>query len=207
MTDYKEQSIISSDGIKISYLTFGNGKPFIISHGGFTVADEWFATARTLAKKRQVVVIERRGRGRSGDAMAHSLDLEIDDLAAIIKDVGGDVDLLGHSYGGALSLGYALRTGFDGRLVLYEATTAVAAVVGGEKMQPVKRLFEQGEQAKAQELLYKSVLRMNDQIVDSFRGSPVWDHHFAHLRTFLREVDALDTFAPSGSNLTLGARV
>ncbi len=61
MVDYREHAIVSTDGVKIAYMTFGQGQPFVISHGGFTVADEWFDTARLLAATRQVVVIERRG--------------------------------------------------------------------------------------------------------------------------------------------------
>lgn len=197
MIDYKEFGIVATDGAKLTYLTFGEGRPLIISHGGFTVADEWFATARQLAPARQVVIIERRGRGRSGDAQAHSLEQEIDDLDKVVTELGKDVDLFGHSYGGALCLGYALRTGFDGKTVLYEPTTAMAATVGGEKLGPVQKLFDQGEVENSLALLYTSVLRMAPEWVESVRESPTWDHHRKLLSTFLREVKALDAFAPT----------
>ena len=208
MIDYTEHLITSTDGAKIAYITFGNGRPFVISHGGFTVADEWFETARALSAKRQVAIIERRGRGRSGDAETHSLEQEIDDLAAVVDDLGGNADLFGHSYGGALSLGYALRTGFDGKLILYEPTTAMAALVGGAKLGPVQKLFDQGEIDKSQELLYTSVLRIPVSEIEVFRKSPAWDHHRSHLATFLREVKALDGFAPTiEACATLKARI
>ncbi|QIB64904.1 alpha/beta fold hydrolase [Kineobactrum salinum] len=207
--DKTEHSIISSDGVTIGYISFGaGGQPLVISHGGFTVADEWFDTAQRLATQRRVVVIERRGRGRSGDADIHSLEQETDDLARVVAELGGDVDLLGHSYGGALSLDYALRTGFEGKLVLYEPTTAVVAPVGGEKLKPVRQLFDRGETEKAQELLYTSVLRMPADNVETTRNSPAWDHHRRLLATFLREVAALDGFAPTvGECAALDARV
>lgn len=208
MIDYKEFGIVSTDGVKITYLTFGEGRPLVISHGGFTIADEWFATARELAPARQVVIIERRGRGRSGDAPSHRLDQEIDDLAKVVSDLGEDVDLFGHSYGGALCLGYALRTGFAGKTVLYEPTTAMAATVGGEKMRPVQKLFDQGDVEGSLALLYTSVLRMAPEWVESIRQSPTWDHHRKLLSTFLREVNALDGFAPTIEQCaTLKARV
>ncbi|HMO74371.1 MAG TPA: alpha/beta hydrolase [Sphingopyxis sp.] len=197
MIDPEEHRITSADGVEIAYVAFGAGRPLLISHGGFTVADEWFATARSLADRRRVVIVERRGRGRSGDAPAHSLDREIDDLAAVVSALGGDVDLFGHSYGGALSLGYALRAGFDGRLVLYEPTTAVAAPVGGDKLRPVRALFDDGRTTDALALLYTSVLRMPADFVEATRGTPTWDHHHALLGTFLRECEALDGFAPT----------
>lgn len=199
MSDYKEHTVVSTDGTKIAYVTFGNGhrQPLVVSHGGFTVADEWFATARALTVTRQVVIIERRGRGRSGDAARHNLDLEIDDLARVVTDLGGDVDLFGHSYGGALALGYALRSGFSGRMVLYEPTTAVAAPVGGERLRPVQDLLERGEPERSLSLLYTSVLRMPPGWVEAIRSSPTWAHHLKHLGTFLREVAALDGFAPT----------
>ncbi len=55
--------------------------------GSMTVADEWLTVADRLAAARRVVVVERRGRGRSGDAMAHSLGVEARDLAADVADV------------------------------------------------------------------------------------------------------------------------
>ncbi|MBB5708705.1 alpha/beta fold hydrolase [Sphingopyxis panaciterrulae] len=197
MIDHQEHRITAVDGVEIAYVTFGEGRPLLISHGGFTIADEWFATARPLAAGRQVAIVERRGRGRSGDAPAHSLDREIDDLAAVVTALGGDVDLFGHSYGGALSLGYALRTGFEGKLILYEPTTAVAALVGGDKLAPVKALFDDGRTEEALVLLYTSVLRMPVDFVEATRGTPAWDHHHALLGSFLREVAALDGFAPT----------
>ena len=90
MTEPKERTVISTDGAKIAYVTFGarqtsgEKRPLVISHGGLTIADEWFDTARPLAEERQVAVIERRGRGRSGDAQKHSLEQEIDDLATVV---------------------------------------------------------------------------------------------------------------------------
>ena len=197
MTEPTEHSITASDGVEITFLSFGEGRPLVISHGGFTVADEWFATARRLAAGRRVIVIERRGRGRSGDAVAHSLDQEIDDLASVVAALGDDVDLFGHSYGGALTLGYALRTGFGGRIVLYEPTTAVAALVGGAAMGPVQSLFDRGEPDQALELLYTSVLRMSADQVEDLRRTPAYAHHRGLLGSFLREVVALDTFAPT----------
>lgn len=197
MTDPTEYRIVSTDGVEIAYLAFGEGRPLLISHGGFTVAEEWFATARALTDKRRVVIVERRGRGRSGDSAAHSLDQEIDDLAAVVAALGSDVDLFGHSYGGALSLGYALRTGFDGALILYEPTTAVSALVGGDKMKPVRALFDDGKTDDALALLYTSVLRMPADFVEGTRGTSTWDHHHALLGTFLRECEALDGFAPT----------
>ncbi len=105
--------------------------------------------------------------------------------------------MFGHSYGGALSLSYALRTGFDGKLILYEPTTAVAAQVGGVKMRPVRKLFDQGEAENSLALLYTSVLRMSAGAVETVRNSPAWNHHLQLLAAFLREVDALDGFAPT----------
>ncbi len=203
MTAMKEHFVASSDGVKIAYITFGKrrmigkNRPLVISHGGLTTADEWFDTARTLADKRQIVVIERRGRGRSGDAERHSLELEIEDLAEVVSRLGGNVDLFGHSYGGALSLGFALRTDFCGKLIMYEPTSSVNALVGGKPLIPVQELFDKGETDKALELLYTSVLRIPPDEVEAFRNSPMWEHHCRHLRTMIREIIALDGFAPT----------
>ncbi len=84
---FMEQHVVSADGTRIAYLVAGTGRPLVMVHGSMTVADEWLPVADRLATTRRVVVVERRGRGRSGDAIAHSLAIEAQDLAAVIAHV------------------------------------------------------------------------------------------------------------------------
>ena len=66
-------------------------------------------------------------RGASGDAQPgepYAIELEFDDLATVVEaiaaETGGPVDVVGHSYGGRIALGAALRTDALRRVVCYE---------------------------------------------------------------------------------------
>jgi pimeloyl-ACP methyl ester carboxylesterase len=74
----------------------------------------------TLARHFTVVVVDRRGRGDSGDAPGYAIEREAEDVAAVIDAIGEPVHLLGHSYGGVVALQAALRSDGLRSLALYE---------------------------------------------------------------------------------------
>ena len=74
-----------------------------------------------MATGRSVQVIDRRGRGASGDATSYAPDREVDDVLAVLAALGPKADLLGHSSGAILALQAAERAPMElRRLVLYE---------------------------------------------------------------------------------------
>ncbi len=58
-----------------------------------------------------VLTYDRRGRGDSGDTQPYSVAREIEDVAAVIGEVGGSAVLYGHSSGACLALEAALALG------------------------------------------------------------------------------------------------
>ncbi|WP_086674897.1 alpha/beta fold hydrolase, partial [Amycolatopsis pretoriensis] len=62
---------------------------------------------------------DRRGRGESGDTGPYAVEREVEDLAALIKEAGGEVFLFGISSGAALAL-EAARSLPVTKLALYE---------------------------------------------------------------------------------------
>jgi pimeloyl-ACP methyl ester carboxylesterase len=64
-------------------------------------------------------VMDRRGRGRSGDGADYSFDRDIEDIEAVLHVAGPGAHVLGHSSGGIYALEAACRFPI-GRLVLYE---------------------------------------------------------------------------------------
>ncbi|MET0994855.1 MAG: alpha/beta fold hydrolase, partial [Mycobacterium sp.] len=114
---------VSADGIPIAYWTVGSGPPVLLVHGAMSDHRRWRITP-ILAADRTVYLMDRRGRGGSGDAPTWSLDQEVDDVRAVIDAVatesGSAVDVLGHSLGGLLSLRAAAGNPQVRRLVLYE---------------------------------------------------------------------------------------
>ncbi|MEM7646689.1 MAG: alpha/beta hydrolase [Pseudomonadota bacterium] len=64
----------SEDGLKIHYLTMGEGVPILLIHGFFANADlNWFQNgiAQELAKTNRVIAIDNRGHGRSDKPYRH----------------------------------------------------------------------------------------------------------------------------------------
>jgi pimeloyl-ACP methyl ester carboxylesterase len=201
MINFNEGILRSSDGTTIGYLVGGSGPPLVMVHGGFTVADEWLPTAQLLAAQRTVYVMERRGRGRSGDSSIHSMQQERDDVRAMIEVAGPDADLFGHSYGGALSISYAMAYPIDGRLIIYEPPASFDYPVGGDALPQIHSLLDAGDGDEALRMAHIKLTRTPAGEIDAFRESPLWGAHLALLPTLLREVDALDGFAPSAEDL------
>jgi proline iminopeptidase len=94
----------------------GSGTPLIIVNGGpgfdhsyLHIASAW----DTLGKNRRVIFYDQRGDGRSDPlkpGQSCTLADQIADLEALRAHLGFDkIDLLGHSWGGYLSMAYAAR--------------------------------------------------------------------------------------------------
>ncbi len=113
--------MISADGTRIAVSANGDGPALVVVPGALSDRTAWTVCAPLLAAGRSVHVIDRRGRGGSGDARSYESDFEVEDVLAVLAAVGGPADLLGHSSGAILALRAAERAPKDlGRLVLYE---------------------------------------------------------------------------------------
>jgi pimeloyl-ACP methyl ester carboxylesterase len=104
-------SVTSRDGTKIAYEVQGSGPPLILVDGAmcYRGMGPMPALAKRLASRFTLVLYDRRGRGESGDTPPWSAEREVDDLAALIKAVGGSARLFGISSGAALALDAVAR--------------------------------------------------------------------------------------------------
>ena len=115
----EEHTVHSADGTKIGFVRLGSGPSLVLVHGGVNTRDAWLPVATVIANQFTCYVMDRRGRGRSGDGPEHSLDRECEDIKAVLDFAGPGAHLLGHSYGAICALEAACRFPV-GRLVLYE---------------------------------------------------------------------------------------
>jgi pimeloyl-ACP methyl ester carboxylesterase len=213
---FSERHVTSADGTSIVYLTAGSGRPLVMVHGSMTVADEWLTVADGLAATRRVVVIERRGRGRSGDAVAHSLDVEARDLAAVVADVvrsthsanqnadtsRAPLDLLGHSYGGAIVGRYAMDSAFSGAVVLYDPGAGFGGPIAIGQRAPVRALLAAGARDSALVLALSSIMSLPAANIAAMHANvALWTQFRTLLPSWIREFESLDTFAPSVAEL------
>jgi pimeloyl-ACP methyl ester carboxylesterase len=104
-------SFATSNGIDFYYDEQGEGEPLVLLHGGIGSGEMFAGLAPALAAAgRRVIVVDLQGHGRTGD-VDRPLDVAVmaDDVAGVIAQLAGKVDLLGYSLGGAVALRLALQ--------------------------------------------------------------------------------------------------
>ncbi|MCZ0960838.1 alpha/beta fold hydrolase [Paracoccus benzoatiresistens] len=96
--------------MKLNHAIFGSGEglPVLLVHGLFGQGRNLGALARRLAEERRVVTVDMRNHGDSFHDPDHSYPALAGDLADVIADLGGQVDLAGHSMGGKAAMVLAL---------------------------------------------------------------------------------------------------
>ncbi|WP_295047941.1 alpha/beta fold hydrolase [uncultured Paracoccus sp.] len=85
-----------------------DGLPVLMVHGLFGQGRNLGALARRLAERRRVVTVDMRNHGDSFHDADHGYPALAGDLAQVIADLGGRVDVVGHSMGGKASMVLAL---------------------------------------------------------------------------------------------------
>ena len=83
--------------------------PLVIAHGLYGSARNWGVIARRLSDERQVIAVDMRNHGSSDQSDTHDYPSMAQDLAEVIRSIGGTADVLGHSMGGKASMTLALQ--------------------------------------------------------------------------------------------------
>jgi len=97
-------TVFSKDGTQIAYDKKGQGPTVIMVLGALNSRKSGANLAKLLADNFTVINYDRRGRGDSTDTLPYAPEREIEDLNALIDEVGGPVYLYGHSSGAAIAL-------------------------------------------------------------------------------------------------------
>jgi pimeloyl-ACP methyl ester carboxylesterase len=115
-------TVTSADGTTIAYETRGTGFAVIVIDGAMTHRD--FGPARplatALADHHTVHIYDRRGRGDSGNTPPWSEDREIEDIAAVLQQAGGQAYAVAVSSGALLAADAANQLPGLTKLALYE---------------------------------------------------------------------------------------
>lgn len=107
-----EQTILTSDGIKLVVKVAGNGPPCIYLHGG--PGQDYLSFEKmggsNLEKCLTMIYVDQRGSGHSQNAKDYSLDRVIKDIEEVRLKLGlSKVYILSHSFGGVLAVNYAKK--------------------------------------------------------------------------------------------------
>lgn len=81
----------------------------LIAHGLFGSGRNWRAIANRLSRDRQVITVDMRNHGGSFWSDSHGYADMASDLAGILSQIDGPVDVLGHSMGGKAAMFLALQ--------------------------------------------------------------------------------------------------
>ena len=172
-----------------------DGPPLVLVHGTVDNHTLWAPALPALEESFTVFAVDRRGRGASGDGTGYSLKLEVEDLVALVDAIGGQVDLLGHSYGAICALEAALRTTHVRRLVLYEPPLPVGIIIfTAADIEHIETLLEAGDREEALIHFGREVLKLPPEVLQQFRADPAWQESVAMVHTLPREMRAVDDY-------------
>lgn len=138
------------DDTLLAYRTIGTGEPLVCLPGGPMRASAYLGELGQLPRHRQLVLLDSRGTGDSAvpaDPTSYHCDRQVDDVEALRARLGVDrIDLLGHSAGANLAVGYAIRYPERvGRLVLVTPSTMA---IGVEATPDMRRAVTRDRQAE-----------------------------------------------------------
>ena len=156
----------------------------------------WRPVLPRFEERFSVLAVDRRGRGRSGDAETYAVEREFEDVAAVADGLGQSTIVLGHSYGGLCALEAAFLTENVEKLVLYDPGLEVA----GEQIYPyavierLERLLEQGDRDAVVATMLREVAGLPPEVIDQMRLQPAWSARVDAAHTIPRELRAVKEY-------------
>ena len=185
----------SADGtvIALEQVTRGPAELVLLA-GGPNLRSRWARTAALLDGVFSCWLMDRRGKGDSGDTedpTAYSFEREYEDLAAVVGSFSSPVSVAGHSSGATCALGAAVHGLPVASLVLYEPPWPVDdPLAGTEFIDEMEALIDQGDRDQALELAFTQMVRMPAEAVATLRHTPMWPEWMALAHTWPREMRA-----------------
>ena len=170
----------SADGTTIAYDLVGDGPTLIVIGGAFNTRQSPGALVPLLAPHMRVVTYDRRGRVDSGDADAvggvppFAVEREIEDLAALIDAVGGEVFAYGHSSGAILGLEAASRGLPISRLAAYEPPYTADPSDSTPLTDGGVRAAIAADDREAAATAFMRLTGMPDQAIEGAKHAPFW---------------------------------
>jgi pimeloyl-ACP methyl ester carboxylesterase len=209
MSNNELRSVISADGTRIGFERSGAGPALLLVHGGTSDRHRWAHITPGLAERYTVYLMDRRGRGLSQDCGAgYALAREAEDIAAVVDSIGDQVFVLGHSFGATCSLEAGLISDGIAAMLLYEPpfTTSIYSPVSQKVLLRLEELLAAGLREQALEAFYLEAngAAEGQSLIDTLKGTPVWNARMAVVHTIVREAGEADAY---GSDLTRLSRL
>lgn len=114
----------------------------------------------------------------SGDGAAYNIELEYDDIAAVTAAIGGEVTVMGHSYGGPIVIGAATRTDAIAGVVAYEGWPSLLgsppSYEFGGAVERIQAHIDGGDMGGAVSLMFRDLVGLGDEQLEDMRAQPSW---------------------------------
>lgn len=147
---------------------WGTGDPIVMVHGSFGWGVDTFSKQRPLSEQYRLLLVDRRGFGKSPSTIRVDFDSDADDIVDILPD---GAHLVGHSYGGVVSLLAAARKPEAVKsLTVIEPPgfkVAIAEPVVREAVDWLKTLYATGKESTPQQF-YAAFTRTEITSLPSF---------------------------------------
>jgi len=169
---------VSADGTKIAYTRAGSGPALVLVDGAmcYRGSSPNDALAKELAAHFTVYTYDRRGRGESGDTGPYTVEREVEDLAAVVEEAGGEAFLFGISSGAALALETASRVPIT-KLAVYEPPFIVDDTrkrVPADYAARLDEALKEGKRGKAVKMFMTEGVGLGGGTVALMRIMPFW---------------------------------
>ena len=121
--DRVQHHYAENDGVKIHYVTLGEGEPIVMIHGFPDFWYTWREQMEVLSKQFKVIAIDQRGYNRSDKPKGveqYEMELLVSDVAAVVRDSDNEKAIIcGHDWGGMVAWTFAMtRPDMTDRLII-----------------------------------------------------------------------------------------
>src|SRR6516165_7774334 len=108
MSNFPRRAFVTSDGVQLSYIRQGSGRPIVLIHGWSQCAEQFKHQIEPLSARFDIIAIDQRSHGES-QKVSYGLKISrlSKDLHELLTELNlNDVALLGHSMGSAVIWSY-----------------------------------------------------------------------------------------------------
>lgn len=127
-----QSSFVRVGEVDLHWAEIGSGSPLVLLHGLCDSHRTWFPVAPALARNRRVLMLDLAGHGESSRPDAsYTLDWHADTVAGWLDALGlGEIDLVGHSFGGGVAMWMLLKHRHRVRRLGLESSGGLGREVG-----------------------------------------------------------------------------
>ena len=121
-----DEQFFNSAGVRIRYVSTGQGEPIILIHGWAADADMWDSLIEDLSRDYRVIALDCRGHGKSDkptDPNQYGMEM-VNDVVRLMDHLGfAKAHIMGYSMGGSIAL----------KMLTMRPERFLTAVIGGSQ--------------------------------------------------------------------------